>query len=146
MKNLNCKFIALETTPDFIAGNTYEVIDGVIRCENGKIKPFSVKLKNVHDLKEYFKSKKDNRCEYPHLREDGLKYALVNDDKNPYWDRITGMYLQQREKGKETYGQTLEENDVPRIIERIEYAQEEMIDFLMYCEWIKEKMKENGVR
>jgi len=57
-----------------------------------------------------------------------------------YWENICNMQKKQKEKGLKTYGKTIEDNQIPEIIERIEYAQEEMIDFLMYCEWIKEKL------
>ena len=57
-----------------------------------------------------------------------------------YWENICNMQKKQTEKGIKNYGTTLEENQIPDIIERIEYAQEEMIDFLMYCEWIKDRL------
>lgn len=57
-----------------------------------------------------------------------------------YWKNICNMQKKQTEKGIKNYGTTLEENQIPDIIERIEYAQEEMIDFLMYCEWIKDRL------
>lgn len=61
---------------------------------------------------------------------------------NPYWENIQAIADKQREKGIETYGQGLEQNllDVEK---RIQYLQEELIDALMYCEWIKEGLK-NG--
>ena len=66
---------------------------------------------------------------------------------NPYWERITQMSDRQREKGIKTYGQGLELFTTPDVIKRIEYIQEELIDGLMYLEWLKEKLKgeaENG--
>lgn len=66
---------------------------------------------------------------------------------NPYWERITQMSDRQREKGIRTYGQGLEQFTTPDALERIEYIQEELIDALMYLEWLKEKLKgdtENG--
>lgn len=61
---------------------------------------------------------------------------------NPYWENIQAIADKQRKKGIETYGQGLEQNllDVEK---RIQYLQEELIDALMYCEWIKEGLK-NG--
>ena len=41
----------------------------------------------------------------------------------------------------ETYGQGIESNPMS-ILERIEYLQEELIDGLMYCEWIRDKLME----
>ena len=66
---------------------------------------------------------------------------------NPYWERITEISNRQRKKGIDTYGQGLESNTAPDAIKRIEYIQEELIDGLMYLEWLKEKLKgetENG--
>lgn len=59
---------------------------------------------------------------------------------NPYWDNICAMAEKQRRKGYETYGKGLEANQA-EILTRIEYLQEELIDALMYCEWIKEQIR-----
>ena len=56
---------------------------------------------------------------------------------NPYWDRITELSNKQRQKGIETYGQGIEDNKLP-VEERIRYIEEELIDALMYLEWLKE--------
>ena len=61
---------------------------------------------------------------------------------NPYWERIAQMANKQREKGISTYGQGLEQNNIPDALKRIEYIQEELIDALMYMEWLKEKLEE----
>lgn len=71
------------------------------------------------------------------------KYGCTNwrsDTKNPYWNRITLIADKQREKGISTYGQGLEDNTIPDALKRIEYIQEELIDGLMYMEWLKEKL------
>ena len=60
--------------------------------------------------------------------------------RNPYWERICAMADRQRAKGISTYGQGLESNPAD-MLKRIEYLQEEMIDGLMYCEWIKDELK-----
>ena len=60
---------------------------------------------------------------------------------NPYWERICKLSEQQRAKGMKTYGQGIESNPAD-IMTRIQYLQEELIDGLMYCEWIKEKLME----
>lgn len=60
---------------------------------------------------------------------------------NPYWERICKLSERQREKGMKTYGQGLESNPAA-LMSRIEYLQEELVDALMYCEWIKDKIKE----
>lgn len=62
---------------------------------------------------------------------------------NPYWDRVTAIAQRQREKGLNKYGMKLEENDWP-IEKRLEYLEEELVDGLMYIEWIKESFK-NGL-
>lgn len=62
-------------------------------------------------------------------------------DGNPYWDRICVIADRQRAKGMETYGQGLEDNPAD-MMKRIEHLQEELIDGLMYCEWIKDKLME----
>ena len=61
--------------------------------------------------------------------------------KNPYWERIYKLSDKQRAKGMETYGQGLESNPAA-ILKRIEHLQEELVDALMYCEWIKDKLME----
>lgn len=57
-------------------------------------------------------------------------------DSNPFWNRICAIAEKQREKGFETYGQGLENNLLP-VFERLEYIEEELIDALMYIEWLK---------
>lgn len=59
---------------------------------------------------------------------------------NPYWERICRIEEKQRAKGINTYGQGLEDNPM-KIIERLEYLEEELIDGLMYIEHIKEGLR-----
>ena len=56
---------------------------------------------------------------------------------NPYWENITRLAERQREKGIRTYGCGIENNPLHPLT-RIEYLEEELIDALMYLEWIKE--------
>jgi hypothetical protein len=56
---------------------------------------------------------------------------------NPYWENICKIAEKQRNKGIETYGSGIEDNHA-EIIARIEYLEEELVDALMYCEWIKD--------
>lgn len=63
---------------------------------------------------------------------------------NPYWERICELADRQREKGIKSYGQGLECNPSAMLV-RIEYLQEELIDGLMYCEWLKELLLERRV-
>lgn len=58
---------------------------------------------------------------------------------NPYWENIEVIAARQRQKGIDTYGQGLEENPAD-MVTRLTYLEEELIDALMYCEWIKEKL------
>ena len=60
-------------------------------------------------------------------------------DNNPYWERITEIAEHQRAKGIAEYGQGLEDNPAD-IARRITYLEEEMVDGLMYCEWIKARL------
>lgn len=64
---------------------------------------------------------------------------------NPYWENIETIAARQRQKGIDTYGQGLEENPAD-MVTRLTYLEEELIDALMYCEWIKDKLggKANG--
>lgn len=57
-----------------------------------------------------------------------------------YWDNICSLQIKQTSKGIKNYGQTIEQNQVPEIVERITMLEEELIDGLMYCEWIKDKL------
>lgn len=56
---------------------------------------------------------------------------------NPYWENITRLAERQRDKGIRTYGCGLEENKAD-VLTRIEHIEEELIDALMYLEWVKE--------
>lgn len=58
---------------------------------------------------------------------------------NPYWQNIQDIADRQREKGIDTYGHGLEENPAD-MVTRLTYLEEELIDALMYIEWIKEKL------
>lgn len=62
---------------------------------------------------------------------------------NPYWDNINRMAEKQRSKGLATYGKGLEMN-IADVMTRIEHLQEELVDALMYCEWIKDHINEHG--
>ena len=62
---------------------------------------------------------------------------------NPYWCNITKLANRQRMKGIETYGCGLEDNPA-EVNARIRHIQEELIDALMYLEWLKEGL--NGER
>ena len=64
---------------------------------------------------------------------------MKSNTANPYWERITATAERQREKGLREYGQGLEANPAD-IMTRLTYLEEELVDALMYCEWIKEKL------
>ena len=63
--------------------------------------------------------------------------------ENPYWKNICAIADRQREKGIKTYGSGIEDNPAD-IITRIEYLEEELVDALMYCEWIKDYVSKTG--
>lgn len=62
---------------------------------------------------------------------------------NNYWDRITAIYEHQREKGLKKYGFPLEANSA-NIDTRLRYIEEELVDALMYCEWVRDKLQKKG--
>ena len=64
---------------------------------------------------------------------------MKSNTANPYWERITATAERQRQKGIAEYGHGLECNPAD-IVTRLNYLEEELIDALMYCEWIKEKL------
>ena len=66
---------------------------------------------------------------------------MVRKMNNPYWNNICAIAERQRKKGMETYGKGLEDNQKD-IITRIEYLEEELVDALMYCEWIKDHVSD----
>lgn len=68
-----------------------------------------------------------------------LKGCMIDD---LYWSRISDIYTNQRTKGVVTYGQTLEDFKVPEAIDRLIYIEEELVDALMYIEWLKDKLEE----
>lgn len=75
------------------------------------------------------------------LADEQQKQIEEKKSNNPYWENICKMAEKQRAKGIDTYGQGLEEN-MASMIKRIEHLQEELIDGLMYCEWIKDNFME----
>ena len=54
-----------------------------------------------------------------------------------YWRKICGINAKQDAKGRAKYGQSLEENTTLSTVQRIEHAQEELIDALKYLEHLK---------
>lgn len=60
---------------------------------------------------------------------------------NPYWKNITRIAERQRVKGIRNYGKGIEDNNLS-VIDRFEFLQEELIDALMYIEWIKEGIQD----
>lgn len=68
---------------------------------------------------------------------------MTKQENNPYWRRITAIADRQRKKGIDTYGQGLERNTAD-MLTRIEYLEEELVDGLMYCEWIKDEILNGG--
>ena len=62
---------------------------------------------------------------------------------NPYWQNIQAIADRQRQKGIDTYGQGLEENQAD-LVTRLTYLEEELIDALMYIEWAKDYIAHIG--
>ena len=54
-----------------------------------------------------------------------------------YWNNICALNARQEAKGKEKYGQTLEDNVTLTVTQRIEHTEEELIDALKYMEHLK---------
>lgn len=84
-----------------------------------------------------------NHCHHTCEFYDNNFGSYVEVNENPYWEKITEIAERQRAKGINTYGQGLEANTKPNVIERINYIEEELVDTLMYLEWLKEGMKKN---
>jgi len=63
---------------------------------------------------------------------------LKNTNTANYWANVEEIHRKQTKKGIDTYGQRLEDNQDPTIIDRINYMEEELVDALMYAEWIKD--------
>lgn len=61
---------------------------------------------------------------------------------NPYWENINELARQQRIKGMKKYKTGLEDN-YKSTVDKIQYIEEELIDALMYLEWLKDGMR-NG--
>ena len=61
-------------------------------------------------------------------------------ENNPYWERITNIAIDQREKGLSEYGHGLEFDDAD-IMTRLDRIQEELIDALMYIEHLKDGIR-----
>ena len=56
---------------------------------------------------------------------------------NPYWNNITAIADKQRRKGLREYGQGIEDNPAA-VLDRLRYIEEELVDALMYLEWLRE--------
>lgn len=69
-----------------------------------------------------------------HLQMDDTEWHIIPDD---YWRHICGINARQEAKGRAKYGQSLEENTTLSTVQRIEHAQEELIDALKYLEHLK---------
>lgn len=69
-----------------------------------------------------------------HLQMDDTEWHIIPGD---YWRHICGINAKQEAKGRAKYGQSLEENTTLSTAQRIEHAQEELIDALKYLEHLK---------
>lgn len=75
------------------------------------------------------------------IKLENSNHFVKTESYNLYWDNICEIANKQRKKGIETYGKGLEDNTW-EMEKRIRYLEEELVDALMYCEWIKDKLKE----
>lgn len=102
--------------------NSYYCSDCPARsyCDSitGDFKIYSTDVKSVYDL---FKSNEKSKGEY--------------------WENICNLYEKQRDKGIKKYDMTLGQNRKPTK-DKIQYIQEELIDALMYLEWVKDGMND----
>jgi NTP pyrophosphatase (non-canonical NTP hydrolase) len=64
------------------------------------------------------------------------------DPRKSYRDAIVELIDQQRAKGLKKYGETLEDNVTLNNEQRIEHAQEELIDALQYLEHLKQTQRD----
>ncbi len=61
-----------------------------------------------------------------------------------YWENICNIQEAQTKKGIKKYGTILEDNNKLTFEERINYLEEELIDGLMYCEHLKQFIKDDN--
>ena len=88
----------------------------------------------------HFCAGKGDVCDdFAHCRSICVYYGkkLAQGKESPYWQNVNEIAKRQREKGLAKYGMRLEDNPL-EIEKRIEYLEEELVDGLMYCEWIKD--------
>lgn len=64
-------------------------------------------------------------------------------NKPSYWQNITAINDRQEDKGIETYGQRIEDNDAVQIVDRLTMLEEELVDGLKYIEWVKDWLSEH---
>lgn len=67
-----------------------------------------------------------------------LDIALQEAKGGTYWQNICLINARQEAKGKEKYGEPLEDNTTLTTVQRIEHLQEELIDGLKYAEHLKQ--------
>lgn len=117
-----------------------EIIEGQIRMEVEDNILRAVLKHDIHvDKFELLRALQYDRGQYEKGYQDASAFLHEN---NPYWERVCAIADRQREKGISTYGQGIEKNPAD-IIKRIDHLQEELVDALMYCEWIKDVTDNN---
>ena len=62
--------------------------------------------------------------------------------KNPYWRGIKRVAEKQRARGGKKYGSGTEDNPAD-IRGKLTYIEENLLDVLMYCEWMKASAKDH---
>ena len=120
------------------AGLKQEYIERKLGCSHGYISNYErdlrkPKLETLEKFAELFE------CDVSDL----IPYKTTIESSNPYWENICVIADNQRAKGMHKYGHGLEEN-TDDMLKRIKHLQEELIDGLMYCEWIKDELLRKG--
>ena len=136
-------------------GEAFKVPSQYCDCDKAKLNEF-YKIFKQHSI-DTFRNGPDNVPRVPLIAVDDLDKAddtvrrcaeyvaekrLQMDEEPPessgrYWRNICGINARQEAKGIAKYGQTLEANTTLSTVQRIEHAQEELIDALKYLEHLK---------
>lgn len=102
--------------------------------DKGSEKPIKKTCSNCWNADQDSYTKPCSECQFRNVFE--VIPTKWESAENPYWKRIEALAEQQRAKGISKYGQGLEMNPM-KIIERLTYLEEELMDGLFYIEHIK---------
>ena len=138
-------------------GEAFNVPSRYCDCEKSKLNEFYKNFKQQYSVE--IRKGPDNVPRLPLIAVEDLdkaddtvrrcaeyvaeKHLQLDDEWPPevgcgeYWRNICGINAKQEAKGRAKYGQSLEENTTLSTAQRIEHAQEELIDALKYLEHLK---------